>query len=392
MNKLASGPTVRILESIAPIPADQWNGLAGDSPFLRHEFFSALHDSGCATGYTGWLPQFITLWEEGGLAGAMPLYLKSHSYGEYVFDWAWAEGYHRHYGESYYPKLIGAIPFTPVSGPRALAETAGRRAQLIGAALELAKSLNVSSLHCLFPDAEQIAEFESHNMLRRGGVQFHWHNPGYRDFSDFLAAMSHDKRKKIKQERRRIREAGITFERLSGGAVTEAQWAFFDACYRNTYREHQSAPYLGIEFFRRLGAALPENVLLIIAKREGKAIAGALNLHTRHTLYGRYWGAQEHWPGLHFETCYYQAIEFCIEQGLRVFEAGAQGEHKLARGFLPTPTWSAHWLARPDFAQAVADFLAREARGMRQYINELNESNPFRSDTTVRFPQPRSEP
>ena len=368
---------IRILDSLAEVDAGQWNALAGSQPFLRHEFLKALEDTGCVGARAGWLPQFVTLWRDGRLIGAMPLYLKHHSYGEYVFDWAWADAYQRH-GLRYYPKLVGAIPFTPVTGPRLLGDSPQTRALLLSAALDLAKKLGASSLHCLFPTEAQALEMQEQGMLLRSGLQFHWQNHGYADFDAYLAAMSHDKRKKIKQERRRVRDAGITFEHTVGRDASAEQWAFFEACYRNTYRQHRSTPYLNLDFFLRIGAALPDNILLITAYREGQSIAAALNLFDQERFYGRYWGATEYAPGLHFETCYYQALEFCIAHNIRVFEGGAQGEHKLARGFLAVPTWSAHWLAHPEFAKAVEDFLAREAQGVAQYLDELNEGSPFK--------------
>ena len=368
---------IRILDSLAEVDAGQWNALAGPQPFLRHEFLKSLEDTGCVGARAGWLPQFVTLWRNGRLIGAMPLYLKHHSWGEYVFDWAWADAYQRH-GLRYYPKLVGAVPFTPVTGPRLLGDSAETRALLLSAALDLAKKLGASSLHCLFPTEAQAQEMQAQGMMLRSGLQFHWQNHGYADFDAYLAAMSHDKRKKIKQERRRVRDAGITFGHTVGRDASAEQWAFFEACYRNTYLQHRSTPYLNLDFFLRIGAALPDNILLITAYRDGQPIAAALNLFDRERLYGRYWGATEYAPGLHFETCYYQALEFCIARKISVFEGGAQGEHKLARGFLAVPTWSAHWLAHPEFARAVEEFLAREAQGVAQYLDELNEGSPFK--------------
>ncbi len=268
----------RILDSLEPIAPADWDRLAGDHPFLRHAFLHALHETGCASDERGWSPRIITLWDGGALAAAMPLYLKSHSYGEYVFDWAWADAYHRH-GLDYYPKLLCAVPFTPATGSRLLAPTAELRQKLLRAALELAKQTRSSSLHVLFPLPEQAGEVESAGLLLRTGVQFHWRNPGYRDFADFLAGMTHDKRKKIMQERRRVREAGIEFAWLSGRDATVAQWDFFTLCYNRTYRQHHSTPYLNRAFFRRLAQVMPDNVLLIIAARDGEPIAAALNVH-----------------------------------------------------------------------------------------------------------------
>ena len=377
---------VRVLDDLSGVDAADWNRLAGGHPLLSHEFFHALHQTGCAAAASGWLPQFLTLWEHGTPAGgssraatrlraAMPLYLKSHSYGEYVFDWAWADAYQRH-GLAYYPKLLAAIPFSPVSGPRLLAADDADRAALVRAALALAQS--TSSLHVLFPQPAEAVLMQSAGMMLRTGVQFHWSNPGYASFEEFLAQMSHDKRKKIRQERRKVREAGVSFRWLRGGKIGEADWALFARCYQLTYRAHRSTPYLNLEFFRRLGQTMPQNVLLIVAELAGKPIASALNLYSRETLYGRYWGALQYLPCLHFETCYYQALEFCIEEKIQVFEGGAQGEHKLARGFLPVKTLSAHWLAHPEFSGAVERFLEREHRGIENYVDELNEHSPYK--------------
>jgi uncharacterized protein len=369
--------SIEVVDTLKHVPASEWNRLAGSDPFLSHEFLSALHETGCASAGTGWTPQFVLLRSNGQLTGAMPLYLKDHSYGEYVFDWSWADAYYRH-GIAYYPKLLSAIPFTPVSGSRLLAATDSDRDRLIAAALQLARSLRVSSLHCLFPPRAQADRMQSHGMTLRHGVQFHWMNQGYHTFDDFLGALNHSKRKKIKQERRKVAEADVKFSWLEGDEITERDWAFFNRCYRQTYREHRSTPYLNLEFFLRLGRALPQHTVLILARRAGAPIAAALHVRHGDKLHGRHWGSVEYLPVLHFECCYYQAIEYCIARGLAVFEGGAQGEHKMARGLMPSPTCSAHWLARPEFAQAIEQFLAREARGMERYMDELNERSPFR--------------
>jgi predicted N-acyltransferase len=368
--------TLRVVEDLAAVPAGEWNALAGANPLLRHEFFSALHESGCASQRTGWAPRFVTLWDGERLCGALPLYLKSHSYGEYVFDWAWADAYERS-GLAYYPKLLAAIPFSPVSGTRLLAADRAARDRLVAAALEMAR--DVSSLHVLFPSEEEARELAAAGLMLRRGVQFHWANPGYASFDEFLATLTHDKRKKIRQERRKVSEAGVTLRRKTGREITPEDWKFFARCYTLTYRAHRSTPYLNLAFFARLGETLPDNVLLVLAAREGRPVAAALDLYSPEALYGRYWGAVEHVPCLHFEACYYQGLEFCIERGIGAFEGGAQGEHKLARGFLPAPTWSAHWLRHPQFADAVEKFLARESKGVERYIDELAEHSPFRA-------------
>ena len=373
--------SLKVFDSLVAIPAAEWDALAGGNPTLAHAFLQSMIDAGCTTANSGWLPQFLTLWREvegrDRLCGAVPLYVKGHSYGEYVFDWAWAEAYQRH-GLDYFPKLLAAVPFTPCSGARLMARTAVDRQILVDGLLNLARQSEVSSLHVLFPEKNEHRLLIDAGMMPRTSIQFHWCNAGYRNFDDFLATMSHDKRKKLKQERRKVVETGITFRRLTGTDITAADWDFFCDCYANTYRAHFSTPYLNREFFGLIGERMPENILLIIAERDGKPVASALNLWEPATLYGRYWGAREFHSGLHFETCYYQALEFCIERGIQVFEGGAQGEHKLARGFLPVKCHSAHWLREPRFARAVEDFLARETGGIEQYANELGDSSPFK--------------
>jgi predicted N-acyltransferase len=373
-------PTLKIIEDITEIPSADWNALTGDDPFLSHAYLYALQASGCATAQFGWQAQFITLWQGEKLVGAMPLYVKMNSYGEHVFDFAWADAYHRH-GLHYYPKLICAVPFTPVTGARLLAETAELRSLLLSHALTLVKDLSVSSLHGLFFNEADAQEAQAQGMMLRQDVQFHWRNAGYRDFDDFLAVLSRDKRKRIKQERRKVQETGIHIACVTGEHATPEQWKFFASCYTNTRQQHHSPPALNEDFFLRVGATMPKNTLLVIASRDGKPIASALNLMTDEVLYGRSWGAFEFHSGLHFEVCYYQAIEFCIARGIQTFEGGAGGEHKLARGFLPTVTQSAHWLARPEFAHAVEEFLKREEGAVAQYVDELNERSPFKQQT-----------
>jgi len=368
-------PETRVVDTLRDIEPDAWNALAGEHPFLRFEFLHALHESGCACERTGWSPRYLTLWKGAALVGGMPLYAKSHSYGEYVFDWAWAEAYHR-LELPYYPKLLGAIPFSPVTGPRILVRDRRDASLLVRAALDLARE--TSSLHVLFPTEAEALAMQAAGLMLRRGVQFHWVNRGYASFEEFLSELSSAKRKKIRQERRRVLDAGVRFRRLTGKEIRDEHWSFFTRCYNETYRAHGSTPYLNLGFFRRIGEGLPENVLLVLAELDGKAIAAALDIFSRETLYGRYWGAVGHLPMLHFETCYYQALEFCIERGIRTFEGGAQGEHKLARGFMPVQTWSAHWLKHPEFADAVDKFLARESTGVEGYIDELRDRAPFR--------------
>jgi predicted N-acyltransferase len=369
--------SLRILDTLEGVDANEWNALTGGNPTLAHAFLDSLHRSACASPASGWTPQYLTSWRGAALAGAVPLYVKSHSYGEYVFDWAWAEAYERH-GLDYYPKLLAAVPFTPATGARLLAVDDAVRAQLAQALLRTARQSKVSSLHVLFPADADAAALRAQGMLERTGVQFHWSNAGYASFEDFLGALSHDKRKKIRQERRRVAEAGVTLDRLTGRDATGADWDFFTLCYRRTYREHRSTPYLDRAFFGMIAERMPDNLLLVIARHEGRPIAAALDLHGGGVLYGRYWGSVEYVPGLHFEACYYQALEFCIERGIARFEGGAQGEHKHARGFVPEATRSFHWLAHPAFNKAVDEFLGEEGSRIAAYVDELNEHSPFR--------------
>jgi uncharacterized protein len=367
--------SIRIVESLASVDREQWNALAGPQPFVRHEYLCALIETGCAAAKTGWAPQIVLLEREGRLAGAMPLFAKSHSYGEYVFDWAWADAHERH-GVDYYPKLLCAVPFTPVQGARVMAASPADREKLIAAALQLAREF--SSLHVLFARDEDADLLAAQGFLMRHTVQFHWKNEGYRDFEDFLARLSHARRKNIRQERRRVRDAGVTVRWLEGSAIGAREWEFFNRCYRRTYALHRSTPYLNLDFFLRLGAALSEHVTLVLAERDGRPVGASLLLRDQDTLYGRYWGALEHIPLLHFECCYYQAIEYAIFKKIGTFEGGAQGEHKIFRGLMPVRTRSAHWLAHPKFARAVEDFLQRETLGVAQYVNELAEHSPFK--------------
>ncbi len=374
---------LKTLDSLIDISPAEWDGLTADNPTVCHAYLQSMIDAGCTTAKSGWLPQFLTLWRDidaqQKLCGAVPLYVKSHSYGEYVFDWAWAEAYQRH-GLEYYPKLLAAVPFTPCSGGRLLAKTSADKKILVDSLISLAGQSDVSSLHVLFPDADDHQLLTDAGLMPRTSIQFHWQNAGYKCFDDFLATMSHDKRKKVKQERRKVSEVGITFRRLVGADITSADWDFFVQCYNHTYQAHFSTPYLNRKFFGLIGERMANNILLIVAERDGQPVASALNLFSERTLYGRYWGGMEFHSGLHFETCYYQALEFCIERGIQIFEGGAQGEHKLARGFLPVKCHSAHWLKHPEFAKAVEDFLRRESGGIERHVNELSESSPFKSN------------
>lgn len=372
----------RIVASLAEIGQPAWDALvcaqADRNPFLSYAFLHALHDTGCADAQSGWQPHYLTLWRGDRLEAAMPLYLKSHSYGEYVFDWAWADAYRRN-GLHYYPKLLSSVPFTPVTGSRLMAHDEPARAALLRSLLALQRDLQVSSTHILYPPLGQAAMLEQAGYLLRSGVQFHWLNDGYAHFDDFLSTLEKKKRKNIRAERRKVHDAGVRFRHIAGGQASEADWRFFKRCYDNTYAEHYSTPYLNLEFFLRIGTTMPQNLLLIVAEHDGVPIASSLLVHDASTLYGRYWGAVRHLPCLHFETAYYQPLEFCIAHRIRTFEGGAQGEHKMARGFLPQKTWSAHWLAHPAFADAIERFLARETDGVDAYISELQDRTPFRS-------------
>lgn len=368
------------------MPAGDWNTLASDaaggapSAFLRHEWLEAMERTGCVGEAAGWIPRHLALFDGERIVAAAPLYAKLHSWGEYVFDWAWAEAYQRH-GLHYYPKLLSAIPFTPVSGPRLLARDAGARAALVDALLSVARSSKVSSLHVLFPTPDEADLLTGAGMTLRRGVQFHWRNAGFADFEAFLATLSQPKRKKIRAERRKVAEAGVTLVRSHGVDIRERDWAFFSQCYASTYAAHGSTPYLDLDFFLSVGESMPEHFVMVTALRDGRPIASSLLVRDETRLYGRYWGALEHVPCLHFETAYYQAIEAAIELRLRVVEGGAQGEHKLARGFLAEPTCSAHWLAEPAFADAVDRYLEREGRMIEGYLDELAERSPFRQSS-----------
>ncbi|HYW57793.1 MAG TPA: GNAT family N-acetyltransferase [Polaromonas sp.] len=422
---------IRVLDSPHEVSATKWNALLaaqdpanGPNPFMRHEYLTGMLDSGSATPETGWTARFITLAHGDELIGACALYLKEHSYGEYVFDHAWANAYHQH-GLAYYPKALIAPPFTPVPGPRLLARDAAARTLLVKALVAWCAEENLSSLHLLFATDEDVAACEEAGLMLRHNVQFHWTNrsclapgldsvpsepvegclgastgsartevsPGYRDFDDFLMSLSQDKRKKIRQERRKVKDAGVSFRWSLGQDISDADWDFFYSCYERTYYEHGNAPYLSRDFFQHMRNTMPENWLLFVGERSGIPLATSLIAvsagRTRgkgqfdaqpkaKVAYGRYWGAAERVDCLHFEACYYQPLHWCIEHGYQRFEGGAQGEHKMARALLPIKTTSAHWLAHPAFADAVERFLAREGEGIENYMDDLERRNPFR--------------
>lgn len=374
----------RVFEQPADIPRAAWNDLLAlepdPSPFMRHEYLAALTDSGCATADTGWHPRFLTLWKNDTLRAACPLYLKDHSYGEYVFDWAWANAYAQH-GLHYYPKGLVAVPFTPVPGPRLLARDDAARHALMKALREWTEKQGLSSLHLLFAADRDLAAARTNGLSQRETVQFHWSNAGYRDFDHFLSGLQQEKRKKIRQERRKVAEAGVVFRHASGADITDTDWDFFYRCYAQTYREHGNPPYLNRDFFARMGRDLADHWLLFVAEQDHRPVAASLiGIDPAHRVaYGRYWGAIERVDCLHFEACYYQPLQWCIEHGYRRFEGGAQGEHKMARALMPVRTSSAHWLAHPAFADAVDRFLQRERVGIDGYLDELQQRNPLRT-------------
>ena len=381
---------LKIIEKLTKVPAADWNALlpTDASPFLKHAFLNTLEETGCVGDHTGWQVAHLGLYKEEHLVGAMPLYLKQHSYGEFVFDWSWAQAYEQQ-GMQYYPKALCAIPFTPVQGSRILftpdQPAVEIQSQLIKGLKTLVLQNHLSSAHILFPLADQIPEITGQGFMLRDSVQFHWHNQEFTSFEEFLSVLTMKRRKNIRREREQVAKENISFRHIPGQMANHADWEFFYRCYANTYLEHHSSPYLKENFFKLLCGRMPENLHLIIAQRNHKPNAASLLVvdAIASKAYGRYWGAIEHIPLLHFETAYYQAIEYCIEHGIKTFEGGAQGEHKMARGFLPTTIHSAHFIADPRFAKAVKHFLEREHQGIGAYVDELAEHSPLKS-TKVR--------
>jgi predicted N-acyltransferase len=379
--------TATIEPAMAGIDAAAWDDCANPDaartdPFVSHAFLQALEDSGSVGPGTGWLPRHLVLGDgAGGIAAVMPLYAKSHSQGEYVFDHSWADAYQRA-GGRYYPKLICAVPFTPVPGRRLLVRPGSTAAEtealLAAAAEEVTVKLGCSSLHVTFLTEGEWGRLGDIGFLQRTGVQYHWQNEGYGCFDDFLATLASRKRKQLRRERAEALAGGIEIEHLTGTAITEEHWDTFFSFYMDTGSRKWGRPYLNRAFFSLLGAAMADRCLLVLAKRHGQAIAGALNMIGGDCLYGRYWGASEHVPFLHFEVCYYQAIDYAIAHGLARVEAGAQGEHKLIRGYRPVPTYSAHWIADPRLAAAVAPYLVAERAEIAETIEVLDEHGPYR--------------
>jgi hypothetical protein len=374
--------TARLAGRAFDIGRTAWNACAGtENPFTRYEFFDAVEASGSATAKTGWRPLHLVVEREGRIEGILPLYLKNHSQGEYVFDHAWADALERAGGD-YYPKLQASVPFTPATGRRMLiapdVDETAMRAALLSTGANAVKELHASSLHITFLTGEEWRAAGEAGYLLRTDQQFHWENRGYTSFDQFLGELNSSKRKNLRKEREAVRAEGVEFDWLTGSDLTEAVWDIFFAFYMDTGGRKWGHPYLTREFFSRVGASMADQILLVMAKRNGRYIAGALNFFGDGILYGRNWGCSEFVPFLHFETCYYQAIDFAIARGLRKVEAGAQGEHKLLRGYLPTPTYSAHYIAHQGLRRAVDDYLKREREAVAEHIDELAEHGPFR--------------
>ena len=377
-----------ISTSISDIDPAAWDALdGGGSPFLRHAFLATLEKTGCVGGDTGWYPAPITLRDERGLLAAAPAYVKTHSYGEFVFDFAWANAYAR-YGLDYYPKLVIGVPFTPVSGARLLvrpdADGAKARAALVAAVRAFAESRGLSSVHGLFVSEADRVAFEAADWLPRRDVQFHWINHGYRDFEHYLESFTADKRKKARRERRRVAELGIRYETLRGADLDTAAIDEVYDLHRGTFLRHHNEPYLTRASFREL-RALGDAFMIKRARAGSDTVAAAVFFEGRDALYGRYWGSREQHHSLHFETCYHQGIEYCIERGLTRFESGAQGEHKVARGFAPATTWSMHWIVDPRFREAIADYLRREGEDREDYARHIGEHVPYRKDPRTKM-------
>jgi len=380
----------RLLTRVSELPAAEWNALAGDYPFLRHEFLAAIEDSGCASARSGWSPSHLLLFDHQGLAAAAPLYQKTHSWGEFVFDFAWARAAEQA-GMAYYPKLVCAVPFTPASGPRLLCradlDAAALRLQLLRAMRERLDAAQLSSVHALFLDEPARLACERDGWLLRRDCHFQWHNRGYRDFEDFLDGFSADKRKKARRERRRVAEQGIEFRTLRGDELDAGLLERVFLLHEVTFIRHGHTPYLNLAFFRRVARTLADRFFVKLAMRGGTAVAVAVFFRSADTLYGRYWGADADYHSLHFEACYYQGIDYCIANGLASFQPGTQGEHKIARGFEPALTWSAHWIADPALRRAIGAYLQREGAAIDAYASEADAHAPFRKGASTATPR-----
>lgn len=370
-----------IVERLKTINPQHWDRLSdGRNPFLKHAFLAALENNHCLEEF-GWYPQHILLYEDQELVAAMPLYIKDNSYGELVFDWAWADAYHRA-GLQYYPKLVCAIPYTPATGPRLLVAAGKDHARyakaLIDHSIEVAHAHHMSSMHWLFTDERDTRLFRENGYALRLGCQFHWHNQGYASFDHYLESFTAQKRKQVKRERRRVQEQGIALEIHHGDEMTDELWQIYHAFYSSTFDRKSGMATLSLDFFRELGRTMPRNVVVVLARHAQDYIATAFNLRGEDTLYGRHWGCRAEYHSLHFEACYYQGLDYCIKHGLHAFEPGAQGEHKISRGFLPTPTWSAHWVSHSQFRTAILDYTRREQVAMQHYIESLHAHSPFK--------------
>jgi predicted N-acyltransferase len=384
MNDVSGTVTVRVHASIAEIPAATWDACAGEvNPTVSYAFLHALEESGSATKRTGWTPLHLSLeGPSGETIGVVPLYGKTHSYGEYIFDYGWADAYERA-GGRYYPKLLSAVPFTPVPGPRLLIRPEAppeAREHLLAGMVQFVNQRRISSLHVNFPEPADAAALREAGFLQRLGQQFHWTNDGYRDFDDYVAALNSRKRKAVRKERREALAPGLEIEVLTGSDLKPRHWDAFYEFYLATSDRKWGSAYLNRRFFALIGERMPEKVVLFMARRGGKYVAGAFNLLGKDTIYGRNWGSYGDHKFLHFECCYYQAIEFAITHGLKRVEAGAQGPHKIQRGYLPVPTYSLHWIPDPGFRRAVAQFLARERQMIEHKMEGLAEFSPFRHE------------
>ncbi|MFO8023585.1 GNAT family N-acetyltransferase [Thiohalophilus sp.] len=375
--------TTRILESLAEVSAEHWNALSdGRFPFVRYEFLRALERHNAVGELYGWYPQYLLIEENGVPVAATPMYIKDNSYGEFVFDWAWADAWHRA-GLHYYPKLVVAMPYTPATGPRLLVhpdkDFDTYAALLIEAATAHAQQAGMSSLHWLFTDERDTQRFRNDpRYLMRLGCQFHWQNHAYRDFDDYLSHFTQQKRKKIKRERRMVQEQGIEIEIRHGDEMEPEHWDIYHRFYRNTFERKSGIPTLSQSFFMEIGQTMPRNVVVVMARYQGEYVAAAFNVCGHDTLYGRHWGCNRDFHSLHFEACYYQGLDYCIEHGLQRFEPGAQGEHKISRGFLPAPTWSAHWIAHEGFREGLTRYLDHEREAVEDYMQELDTHSPFK--------------
>jgi len=374
---------IKLYSEISDIDQQQWNALVdNDYPFLRYEFLAAMEANGCVGEHAGWIPRHLVCHDEDGtVLGALPLYEKHNSWGEFVFDHAWADAYHRA-GMEYYPKLVNAIPFTPATGQRVLVQPARRQElceKMLSGLRQFMQQHHFSGAHSLFVNDSDFDVLQQHQPLMRIDCQFHWHNRNYENFEQFLATLKAKKRKNIRQERRKVLESGVIIKRLDGHTASEQDWQEFTAMYREIYDRKFGSPAFNVRFFKQIAAALPDSIVLVLVYTQDVCIAGALMYADKETLYGRHWGCRGYLDSLHFEVCYYQGIEYCIERGLKRFDPGAQGEHKIARGFIPTQTRSLHWITQQPFREAIADFVEREQSGVRGYMRAVAAHSPYQS-------------